>query len=108
MQANEYQKQTGNTAIYPGADTGDNRELVYLALGLTSEAGEVASNIKKLIRDGQYKPGDLAYELGDVCWYVARLAWAIGYDFSDILKLNNAKLTKRKEAGTLKGSGDSR
>ena len=114
MQANEYQKQTGNTAIYPGAGEGSQvpfgyrQELVYLALGLTSEAGEVASNIKKLIRDGQYKPGDLAYELGDVCWYVARLAWAIGYDFSDILKLNNAKLTKRKEAGTIKGSGDSR
>jgi len=108
MQCNEYQKATQETAIYPGADTGDNRELTYLALGLTSEAGEVASNIKKLLRDGKYAPADLAYELGDVCWYIARLAWAIGYDFSDILKINNAKLNKRKEAGTLKGSGDTR
>ncbi len=108
MDANDYQKQSSNTAIYPGADTGDNRELVYLALGLTSEAGEVASNIKKLIRDGKYDPGSLAYELGDCCWYIVRLAWAVGYDFTDILKINHAKLSKRKEAGTIKGSGDSR
>lgn len=108
MQANDYQKQTSDTAIYPGTNTRNNDELTYLALGLTSEAGEVASNIKKLIRDGKYDPGNLAYELGDVCWYVARLAWAIGYDFSDILRINNAKLTKRKETGVIKGSGDSR
>jgi len=108
MQANEYQKRTMDTAVYPGAGTGDNTELVYLGLGLASEAGEVAGNIKKLIRDGKYDPGSLAYELGDCCWYIARLAWAVGYDFSDILKINHAKLTKRKEAGTIKGSGDSR
>lgn len=108
MQANDYQKRSGDTAVYPGAGTGNNDELTYLALGLTSEAGEVASNIKKLMRDGKYDPGNLAYELGDVCWYIARLAWAVGYDLTDIFKINNAKLTKRKEAGTIKGSGDSR
>ena len=39
MQANEYQNKTSNTAIYPGADTGDNRELVYLALGSYIRSG---------------------------------------------------------------------
>ena len=53
MQANDYQKRTLDTAVYPGAGTGDNRELEYLALGLSSEAGEVAGNIKKLMRDGK-------------------------------------------------------
>jgi NTP pyrophosphatase (non-canonical NTP hydrolase) len=108
MNANEYQKKTNETAIYPGAGTGDNQELTYLALGLTSEAGEVASNIKKLLRDGLYSPGNIAYELGDVAWYLARLAEAVGYNFEDIFKINYAKLKQRKEKGTLKGSGDNR
>ena len=64
MNANDFQKYTINTAIYPGAGTGDNRELVYLGLGLTSEAGEVAGKIKKLVRDGQFEPIQIAYELG--------------------------------------------
>lgn len=108
MNANEYQKKTNETAIYPGAGSGDDRELTYLALGLTSEAGEVAGLIKKLLRDGLYDPGKLVYELGDVAWYLARLAEAIGYDFEDIFKINYAKLKQRKEKGTLQGSGDDR
>lgn len=108
MNANEYQKLTIETAIYPGAGTGDNRELTYLALGLASEAGEAAGKIKKLLRDGQYVPMDLAYELGDVCWYIARLSEALGYDFETILRWNHKKLTTRKENNTLNGSGDNR
>lgn len=108
MQANEYQKKTQDTAIYPGAGTGDNRELTYLGLGLTSEAGKVSGIIKKLIRDGLYEPTKLAYELGDVAWYLARLAEAIGFDLEDIFQLNYAKLKLRKEKGTLQGSGDNR
>lgn len=108
MNANEYQKKTIDTAIYPGAGTGDNRELVYLALGLASEGGEVAGKIKKLIRDGKYVPMDVAYELGDVCWYVARLAEALGYDFETILRWNYQKLKQRKENNTINGFGDKR
>jgi NTP pyrophosphatase (non-canonical NTP hydrolase) len=108
MDINTYQKNTLNTAIYPGAGTGDNRELVYLALGLTSEAGEVAGKIKKLIRDGKYVPMDVAHELGDVCWYIARLAEALGYDFETILRWNHQKLEQRKENNVLNGSGDFR
>ena len=108
MNANEYQKLTINTAIYPGAGTGDNRELVYLALGLSSEAGEVAGKIKKLIRDGTYEPRKIGDELGDVCWYSARMAEALGYDFETLLRWNHAKLAERLVKDTLKGSGDSR
>ena len=108
MNANEYQKHTINTAVYPGAGTGDNRELVYLGLGLTSEAGEVAGKIKKLVRDGQFEPMQIAHELGDVLWYVARLGSSLGYDLETLMKWNYKKLNARKENGTIRGSGDLR
>lgn len=108
MQANEYQQKTMNTAIYPEAGTGSDMEIFYLSLGLTSEAGEIAGKVKKYIRDGKLDPGAIAYELGDVAWYLARLADAMGYTFEDILQINYSKLTKRKEEGVLHGSGDYR
>ena len=108
MNANDFQKHTINTAIYPGAGTGDNRELVYLGLGLTSEAGKVAGKIKKLVRDGQFEPMQIAHELGDCLWYIARLGSSLGYDLETLMKWNYKKLNTRKENGTIRGSGDAR
>ena len=45
-----YENLAGQTAIFP-----KDRALEYLALGMTSEAGEVAGKVKKLIRDGADK-----------------------------------------------------
>jgi NTP pyrophosphatase (non-canonical NTP hydrolase) len=108
LQANDYQNATIETAIYPGAGTGNDLELYYLAMGLTSEAGEVAGKVKKLLRDNKLDIGNLIYELGDVCWYVARLADACGYEFEDVLGINYNKLMARKENGTISGNGDHR
>ena len=108
MEANKYQDWTVTTAIYPGAGLGDDRELTYLALGLNGEAGEVADKIKKYLRDGKLDIGGIVYELGDVCWYIARLADALGYDFEDLLTINHAKLEDRKQRAALQGSGDER
>ena len=46
--ATEYQRKAAETAIFP-----KEKALEYLALGLTSEAGEVAGKVKKIIRDGK-------------------------------------------------------
>lgn len=108
MHLNDYLDATNQVAIYPEAGTGSDLELYYLSLGLTSEAGEVAGKIKKLIRDGKLDIGNLAYELGDCFWYLARLCDAIGYEPEDILTININKLLKRKENNTLSGSGDAR
>ena len=108
MQLNEYTKLTDETAIYPGAGTGNDMELYYLSLGLASEAGEVAGKIKKLIRDAALNQGDLAYELGDCFWYLVRLCEAIGYSPEDVIEININKLLKRKDNGTIQGSGDFR
>ena len=52
MEFNQYQELARSTAIYP-AEYG----LVYTALGLAGESGEVAEKVKKLIRDGDDKSG---------------------------------------------------
>ena len=108
MHIQDYTLLTNQTAVYPEAGTGKDIELYYLALGLVSESGEVAGKIKKLIRDGKLNQGDLAYELGDVFWYLVRLCEAIGYSPENIMEININKLLKRKENGTIQGNGDHR
>lgn len=108
MQANKYQEFTLTTAIYPDAGTGSDVELYYLTLGLTSEAGEVAGKIKKQIRDGELDIGATMSELSDCAWYIARLADAFGMTLEELFDLNYGKLTRRKNNGTLSGSGDHR
>ena len=108
MDINYYQKNTINTAIYPGAGSGNKEELSYLGLGLVNEAGEVAGKIKKLIRDNTFEPKKIADELGDTLWYIARLADSLGYNLTTILKWNYEKLQNRLENNTIRGSGDNR
>ena len=105
----KYENLAGQTAIFP-----KEKALEYLALGMTSEAGEVAGKVKKLIRDGEDKEGfemkklAIASEIGDVLWYCAMMAKEVGVPLNDIMKENLKKLHGRKERGTLQGSGDDR
>lgn len=100
-----YQKRCNDTAIFP-----EDKAEEYLAMGLCSEAGEVAGKVKKKIRDGEpenYKEA-LAGELGDVFWYLAVLTDRAGLRLSDLAFDNLNKLYKRKINNTLQGSGDNR
>lgn len=99
----KYQEWTQTTAIYP-VDIG----LYYCGLGLAGEAGEVAEKIKKKARDGVLDVDALRLELGDVLYYLARIATETGIRFSDVAFANIEKLEGRKERGTLQGSGDDR
>lgn len=108
LQANDYQLKTLETAIYKDAGLGTSNELYYLGLGIASEAGEIAGKIKKLMRDGYYDTSALVHEVGDVLWYCARLADALGFELEDVMQLNYAKLTKRKDNNVISGSGDNR
>jgi len=98
-----YENYASQTAIFP-----KEKALEYLALGLTSEAGEVAGKVKKLIRDGKGDKKAIAAEIGDVLWYCAMLAKETEVPLNDIMKDNLKKLHSRKERGTLSGSGDER
>ncbi len=108
LQANDYQKKTMETAIYPQAGSGSPIELYYLSLGITSEAGEIAGKVKKMIRDGSLDTVGIIHEIGDVLWYAARLCDALGFELEDVMQVNYSKLTKRKENNVIAGSGDNR
>lgn len=87
--------------------------MAYPALGLAGEAGEVAEQIKKSIRDDggevtEERLAAIAKELGDVMWYVAQLATELGLELDEIAGLNLEKLRSRQLRGVLAGSGDDR
>jgi NTP pyrophosphatase (non-canonical NTP hydrolase) len=105
----DYQARAGVTAKYP--DVGKNP--IYPTLGLAGETGEVAEKVKKVLRDngGNFDAPAVAAiqkELGDVLWYVARLASELGLDLEQIAADNLAKLADRQARGKLHSSGDER
>lgn len=109
MTFDEYQKLAMRTDIYK--DKTDS--LHYGVLGLASEAGEVASKLKKVLRDdgGKISPekmADFESELGDVLWYIAKVASDLKLPLDSVANKNIKKLKSRQERGTLSGSGDNR
>lgn len=106
---NNYQEMTAQTAKYP-----PQMALIYLSLGIASEAGEVAGKMKKWVRDGDSKMTReewvqaMSSEIGDVLWYAARLADELGLSLSQIAEENMDKLLDRKARGVIGGSGDNR
>jgi len=108
MTFEEYSEAAAETAIYP-----KTHAILYPALGMAGEAGEVANKVKKIIRDGfDAQPEtwreDLSSEIGDVLWYCAALAKDLNIPLSVIAAKNRDKLMARKKAGTIGGSGDKR
>ena len=108
MELSGYQRLSRRTAEYPR-----DAWLAYPALGLAGEAGEVAEQAKKAIRDEAGEVSDerraaMAAELGDVLWYVAQLATELGLDLDEIAQANLDKLLSRQRRGVLAGSGDDR
>jgi NTP pyrophosphatase (non-canonical NTP hydrolase) len=109
-----YQDDAETFAIY-------NYPLIYPALGLVGEAGEVAEKVKKLVRDQKFEVGSypegfiseedsqkIAHELGDVLWYISAIASDLGLRLSDIANQNLEKLEDRKRRNIIQGSGDNR
>ena len=111
MNLSDYQARTAGTAIYPAAGSGGHIAVIYTALGLTNEAGEVAGEIKKMMRDMTPLPAvrdKVIKEAGDTLWYLARLCAELGIDLSDVADANLAKLSDRQDRGVLGGSGGDR
>jgi NTP pyrophosphatase (non-canonical NTP hydrolase) len=83
--------------------------IVYPALGMMGEAGEVSEKIKKYLRgDRELDRPELVKEIGDVLWYITALADDLGYTLGDVAAANVAKLSDRRDRGVVKGSGDNR
>lgn len=108
MRVDEYQQMALETAIYP-----EQFKVIYPALGMAGEAGEVADKVKKIIRDSngevtKEKALEIAKEIGDVLWYCATLSNDLGFKLSEIAQMNYDKLHSRQQRGKLGGSGDNR
>lgn len=106
MNLREYQEKARSTAIY--LDIEDTK-MIYPALGLIGECGEVAEKIKKIIRDDIninhtfhiYKSItpervlDIAKELGDCCWYVANICCDTWHDLGMMYEMRGASITQQ-------------
>ena len=103
MNLSDYQIWSRSVAIYPGT-----RAIEYLALGLTSEAGEVAGKVKKYVRDLAWDKDAVIAELGDVFWYLARMCDEMNINAEEVLQRNYEKIESRKARGTIQGNGDNR
>jgi len=127
-----YQKVATRSAIYPGQGT--VMGLMYCALKLNGEAGELAEHVGKAMRDDdlavaypdeEHYCGDLMVnldageltesrktlivkEIGDNLWYLSALCNELGIKLSDAAVANIEKLNDRGKRGALRGSGDER
>ena len=97
LSANDYQKfalkfEQGMSQDYP--------RIVMGLMGLNGEAGEAIDILKKhLFQFHELDKYHLAKELGDVAWYLAVSADAIGYSLEEIFEMNLDKLSKRYPEG---------
>lgn len=98
MTINEYQKLALRTN--PVKDNKSIQGIIHGVMGLNGEAGEAIDIVKKCTYQGHaLDDRHLALELGDVAWYVAATADALGYDLETILKMNIEKLCSRYPDG---------
>lgn len=84
--------------------TGQCKEYVnepYLVIAINEEAGEIAGWYKKAVLrgnpTGKYTPDDLKGEIGDVLFYLTRLAQLHGWSLDDVMEFNKAKLDNRTQ-----------
>ena len=98
-----YQEAASDTAIYK-----TEHQVIYPALGLAAEAGEVANKVKKILRDGNFDRSAIADEIGDCLWYIAALCRDLNIDMETVAYDNLEKLHSRQKRGTLRGNGDKR
>jgi NTP pyrophosphatase (non-canonical NTP hydrolase) len=97
MTINEYQK-LAMTTLNPALS--EKEVLLNGVMGLCGESGEAIDLVKKWMMQGhELDKAHLAKELGDIAWYLAETATAIGYDLETILQANIDKLKARYPDG---------
>lgn len=112
MTGNEYQKLAMRTNNHKASERvlqklddysqeiDDVGGILNASLGLSGEVGELNDMIKKWIF--HEKPIDkmhLKKEIGDVCWYIAMMCEAWGFNLEQIMQLNINKLKERYPEG---------
>ena len=94
MDLRSYQEIAAKTDRNPSADPTDLKAMMIPLLGLAGEAGELLSEYKKYLRDGDshrlFKER-FAEELGDMLWYLANIATKFGLNLAEVAEQNLAK-----------------
>lgn len=100
MDFSEYQEQalkTDQTSAKEETSKEETSKIVPL-LGLAGEAGELLSEYKKYLRDGEAHklfPERIAEELGDLLWYIANLSSKFDLKLEEVAKGNLQKCSDR-------------
>lgn len=106
MEFNKYQAFVDSTVAF--------EDPVYPILGLSGETGEFVELVKKAWReDGENYPDYIdtskcTSELGDILWYVTRIASLLGISLEDVVKDNIEKLTERGRVKAVPAVRDNR
>ena len=96
MTLDEYQNWTKRTE----QETPRETQITEYVFGATGELGEVVDLVKKNIFNGHQASHDrLCEELGDLFWYLARLAAKYNIKLSEVIEYNVQKLTLRYPDG---------
>ena len=103
MTLDEYQTLAIETAVYPSP-------IIYPALDICSEAGEIADKVKKVMRDenGTFTPSskhEIAKEAGRVLRGIANIAHDLGYSLEEIARMDYSKQRLRQLRDRLGGGG---
>lgn len=97
MTGKEYQ-HLAMTTLNPALSEKDI--LINGVMGLCGESGEAIDIVKKHLHQGHPLDREkLIKELGDIAWYLAETAHALGVDLDEIFAQNIAKLRARYPEG---------
>lgn len=96
MDADEFQRKALRTMKEWGNPPEEMNDIIYLALAINGEAGELAEVVKKSWRDGKDIDREwLIEEMGDILWYIAVLSHKLGVPLSEVMERNIRKLEQR-------------
>lgn len=100
MDLNTYQREAQSTDRVPSKANAaaDENSLIVPLLGLAGETGELLSEYKKHLRDGEAHllfKDRVSEELGDLLWYIANVAEKFDLKLEDIARQNLEKASGR-------------
>ena len=97
MTLNEYQ-QLAMVTLNPALNKKD--VLINGVMGLCGESGEAIDIVKRHLAQGHdLNREELIKELGDVAWYLAETAYALGVPLEEVCQRNIDKLKARYPEG---------
>lgn len=99
MNFQEYQERALQTdQVPPKGNEDELRNMVVPLLGLAGEAGELLSEYKKHLRDGDSHrlfKARVGEELGDLLWYISNVASKFELDLNKVAESNLEKIRNR-------------